>query len=181
MHKNKHKKKKIINIRWIMQIMLIAFIITIVFSVGSDTVLKSINPFISIFIAFFFVFTGVIFDMIGISVAKAHETPFHSMSSKKVKGAKVAVKLIRHAEKVSAFCADVIGDVCGVMSGSAGVVIAASLSSKYGYNLLITTLIATAVIAATTVGGKAMGKSFAIHKSETIVYEFAKVLSIFYK
>lgn len=189
-YKNKYDKKinkrdritkKLININWIIQISIIAFIITTIFSSGSDVVLTNINPYISIIIAFLFVFTGVLFDMIGISVARAEEKPFHSMSSKKIKGAKIAVKLIKNAEKVSAFCADVIGDVCGVMSGSAGIVIATSLSEKYNYNLFITTLIITGIIAATTVGGKAIGKSLAINKSEVIVYKFSKFLSIFEK
>ena len=39
----------------------------------------------------------------------------------------------------------------------------------------------TAIISALTIGGKAIGKSFAINKSDIILYEFAKIISNFYK
>ena len=37
------------------------------------------------------------------------------------------------------------------------------------------------LISALTIGGKAMGKSFAINKSDIILYGFAKFVSTFYK
>jgi hypothetical protein len=37
----------------------------------------------------------------------------------------------------------------------------------------------TALIASITIGGKAMGKSYAINKSEVIIYKFAKIISLF--
>ena len=55
---------------------------------------------------------------------------------------------------------------------------------KRSYFLIVTviiTLIVTALIAALTIGGKALGKSFAINKSNFILYEFAKIISNFYK
>ena len=45
---------------------------------------------------------------------------YHAMSSKKIKGAKKAVSFKKNADKVSSFCNDVIGDICGIISGSAG-------------------------------------------------------------
>ena len=103
------------------------------------------------------------------------------MSARKVKGAKVAVLFKKNADKVSSFCCDVIGDVCGIISGAAGVTITALLISNFQFDLLLTTLIVTGSISALTIGGKALGKSFAINKSNIILYEFAKVVAIFYR
>ena len=101
------------------------------------------------------------------------------MAAKKIRGSKTAIKLIQNAEKVSAFCNDVIGDVCGIISGSVGVLISAIISKETGINNSIVTLVLTALIAALTIGGKAMGKSYAINKSDVIIFKFAKLISIF--
>ena len=124
---------------------------------------------------------GILFDIIGVSVTSADEAVFHSMASRKVKGANIAVKFKKSSEKVSSFCCDVIGDICGIISGAATAAIAAILVLKYDFNPILTSLIVASIIASLTIGGKAIGKSFAINKSEIILYEFAKVVSIFYK
>ena len=103
------------------------------------------------------------------------------MSARKVKGAKVAVLFKKNADKVSSFCCDVIGDICGIISGAAGVTITTLLVTSYDFDLLLTTLFVTGIISSLTIGGKALGKSFAINKSNIILYQFAKFVSIFYR
>jgi CBS domain containing-hemolysin-like protein len=171
--------KKTVDFKWILTISFLAFIISLVFSGGSNFILDNVNVYFGLLIIILFIIIGVIFDMIGIAVASADEKPFHSMASKRVKGSRTAIKLIKNAEKVSAFCNDVIGDICNIISGSAGAVVAAQLSSKYHFDIVITALIVTALIASITIGGKAMGKSYAINKSEVIIYKFAKIISTF--
>ncbi|MDD4298824.1 MAG: CNNM domain-containing protein [Bacilli bacterium] len=173
--------KKAIDLKWIIQVSLMAFVISLVFSGGSGIVLESVNVLFGILIVIFFILVGVIFDMIGIAVASADQKPFHSMATKRVKGSKMAIKLIKNAEKVSAFCNDVIGDICNIISGSAGAVIAAGIASKYNIDAVIVALLLTAIIAALTIGGKAMGKSYAINKSEVIIYKVAKICNTFWK
>ena len=119
--------------------------------------------------------------MVGISITVADIKTFNSMATKKVRGAKLAVKLIKNSEKASSFCNDVIGDICGIVSGSAGVALAAILSSSNNFDMFITTLVITAIIAALTIGGKAIGKATAINKSTVILFEFSKIVSCFYK
>ena len=58
--------------------------------------------------------------MIGIAVTVATPKTFNSMATKNVRGARACINLIRKASKVSSFCNDVIGDICGILSGSAG-------------------------------------------------------------
>lgn len=181
---NKIKKrdrviKRTVDVKWIVRVSFISFILTIFLSGSSSVILSSVNIYVGVFIVFLFIMTGVIFDMIGIAVASADQKPFHSMASKQVRGAKTAIKLIKNAEKVSSFCNDVIGDICNIISGSVGAVIIIAIATKYNFDLALASLLGTSVIASLTVGGKAMGKSFAINKSEVIIYEFAKVINLF--
>ena len=126
-------------------------------------------------------FIGVVFDIIGVAVTAADEAVFHSMNSRKVKGANIAVKFKKNADKVSSFCCDVIGDVCGVISGTAATAISVLLVLNYNFNAILIALVVTGIISSLTIGGKAIGKSFAINKSEIILYTFAKIVYNFYK
>ena len=169
------------DIRWIVQIMVISFAISLVFSFASEMTLPNVHVVVGVLVVILFIILGLLFDMIGVAVTSADEKPFHSMNSRKVKGADIAVKFKKNADKVSSFCNDVIGDICGIVSGSAGAMIALSLSETLNIDKFIISLFVTAFIAALTIGGKAMGKSFAINKSNLILYEFAKFISYFYK
>lgn len=128
-----------------------------------------------------FIFIGVIFDAIGLSVATADDKIFHSMATKKVNGAKQAIKLINQKDKVSSFLNDVIGDICGVVSGSCGLAISLKLANIIEINPVLVTIITTSIISALTIGGKAFGKTIAINNCNEILFEFSKFLSIFSK
>lgn len=166
---------------WTIKIIIMAFMISFVFSSLSETIMPKVSLITSIIILIIFILIGIIFDMIGVAITTCDIKPFHSMSSKRIKYANTGIKLINNSAKVSSFCNDVIGDICGIISGSAGVLIASTLSSKFNLNLLITSLIITSTIAAFTIGGKAFGKQTAIKNSTNIVKTFAKVIHVFYK
>ena len=174
----KHKEKS--NIKWILLITFLSFTISIVFTFLSESILANANVFIGVLVVIIFILIGILFDMIGVAVTAASEKPFHSMSSKKIRGANIAVIFKKNAPKLSSFCNDVIGDVCGIVSGSAGVYIATYLSDYKLLPSLIASLLITGIIAALTIGGKALGKSMAINKSTFILYEFSKFISYFY-
>ncbi len=174
-------KKEKVNKKWILTIVSISFIISFTMSLISQMTIPNMSLWIGIILTLFFIGLGILFDIIGVSVTTADEAVFHSMNSRKVKGANVAVKFKKNADKVSSFCCDVIGDICGIISGAAGTSITAILVETFNWNLLITGLIVAAIIASLTIGGKAIGKSFAINKSAIILYEFAKFVSNFYR
>ena len=177
--KEKIKKEKV-NWKWITTIILLSFMISFGMSFISEVTISNLNLWLGIIITLLFILLGILFDIIGVSVTTADEAVFHSMNSRKVRGANVAVKMKKNADKVSSFCCDVIGDICGIVSGAAGTTIAASLITRYHMNMLLTSITVAAVIASLTIGGKAIGKSFAINKSSIILYEFAKFISNFY-
>ena len=180
--RRKEKKDKAKpDVKWIIKIMVISFVISMLFSFASELALPNVHISIGIIIVILFIFLGIVFDMIGVAVTSSDEKPFHSMNSRKVRGADIAVKLKKNADKVSSFCNDVIGDICGIVSGSAGALIALTLSNLLHIDKFLISLIVTAIIASLTIGGKAIGKSYALNKSNLILYEFAKFISYFYK
>ena len=173
------KKKNLVDYVWITKIIIIAFIISVTFSFISEMAIPNVSIVFGILIALIFILIGVMFDMVGVAVTAADESVFHSMASRNVKGAKIAVKLKKNADKVSSFCNDVVGDICGIISGSTGTVISLKIIEKLNANNILVTLIVVGIISAITIGGKAMVKGIAINKSNDILYKFARILSIF--
>ena len=181
MKKVKEKKKQFVDYKWITKIIVVSFAISVVFSFISETAIPNVNIFLGIILTLVFVLLGVIFDMVGVAVAAADESQFHSMASRRVKGAKMAVKLKKNADRVASFCNDVVGDICGIISGSTGAVIALKIIEKTNFNDMLITLTIMVIISALTIGGKAIEKGFAMKKSNQILFNFAKVLSVFSK
>ena len=171
-------KKKKSNTKWVITITLLAFCISFIFSLISELTLSKVNLILGIIILILFIAIGIVFDMIGVAVTSTAEQPLHAMSSKKIKGAKKAVLFKKNADKVSSFCNDVIGDICGIISGSAGVTITAAISESYNLDIFWVGLVITSIIASLTIGGKALFKGVAMKNSNQIVYITAKVISI---
>ena len=167
------------NFKWIITVLILSFVLSILMSLGSNMVIPKINIYVGIAIIVVFIAISIVFDMIGVAITAAEERPFHSMASKRVKGSTHSVKLLKNSDKLASICNDVIGDVCGVVSGSAGVLVADSISKTYNLNQSIVILITTALIASLTITGKACGKSVAINNSEKITFRVGKILSIF--
>ena len=123
------KKKKRNN--WPLIVTILAFTISLLFSFMSESVMPKVGIIVGIMILILFIFIGIIFDMIGVAVTSSNEEPLHAMSSKKIKGAKKAVSFKKNADKVSSFCNDVIGDICGTISVSVGVSVVRGLASTF--------------------------------------------------
>lgn len=170
-----------IDYKWIVKVSLIAFITSMVFTTFSETVVPNINIVFGIIVTILIVIIGVLSDMIGVAVTAASEKPFHAMASKKIKGSKTSIWLIKNASKVSSFCCDVVGDICGIISGSTGAVISINIYARLHLNSLLTTILVMAFISTITIGGKALEKAYAIKNSEKIIKIISKPLSIIIK
>ena len=174
------KKKKNKN-NWVIIVTILAFFISLLFSSLSQLLMPKVHIILGVIILLFFIALGIVFDMVGVAVTASDEEPLHAMNSKKIKGAKKAVNFKKNADKVSSFCNDVIGDICGIISGSAGVIISSGISSAFNINLLITNLVTTSLIASLTIGGKSLGKTTALKNNTKIINAFSKTIHIFYK
>ena len=174
------KRERNKHIRWAVTIFLITIFISGLISLISDEVMASSRLGVAFLILFVIIFVGIIFDIIGMAVATAEEKPFHSMAARKVPGAQEAIRLLRNAERVSSICNDVVGDICGVVSGSASATIASlilahvELDWPRGIGLLM-----SALAAGLTVGGKAVGKTIAVNSATEIVHTVGRILWAF--
>ena len=165
------------NLKWVITISIWTFITAGLFNSITETLAKNLDILLSFILLGTIILIGVLFDIIGIAVTSAEETPFHSMAANKVVGAKYAIKLIRNAGQVSNFCNDVIGDISGILSGALGTNIIYKLVNIYDLkNTIILSVTITSLIASLTVGGKAFGKSIAIRSSRDIIFKVAKIL-----
>ena len=173
--------KEYVDVKWVITISILSFILSLLMSFFSQEAIPNLPIILGILVTLFIIFIGILFDIVGVSVTASDEAIFHSMNSRKVPGAKVAVKLKKNAHKVSSFCCDVIGDICGIISGACVVAISLQLADNFNFNLLLTNLIIAAFVASLTIGGKAIGKCYAINKSDIILYYFSRILSVFYK
>ncbi len=171
------KKERNKTIRWVVTIFLVTIVISGTISFVSDEVMANSGIVTAFVILLAIILVGIIFDIIGMAVATADEKPFHSMAARKVPGAQNAIKLLRNAERVSSICNDVVGDICGVVSGSASATIAVQIlqNTEFGWPQLIS-LAMSALCAGLTVGGKAVGKTFAVNSATTIVHSVGKLI-----
>ena len=120
---------------------------------------------------------GIIFDIIGTAVLTANEATFHAKASNKITGSKESIKLIKNASNIANFCNDIIGDICGIVSGSMGAMIAIYFANKLSVNPTLTALIVSSIISSIMVGGKAIGKNIAVKKSDKIIFRVGKLLN----
>ena len=180
--RSKKSKKKKGRTGWIVAAFLMSFFITAALSAVSDKVVDLLPVAAAAPVLVLVIALGVIFDVIGLAVATADIKTFNSMAARRLKAGQKAVWLINNAEKVSSFCNDIVGDIAGVVSGATGAGMAIKMFSSMDADIaFLLTLSVTSLIAALTVGFKAVGKSFAIKHNEKIVLFAAKTLCGFRK
>lgn len=172
---SRHERRNAV--RWVAAVFLITVIVSGLISFLSDEILSSSGLLAAAVILLAIVFVGIFFDVIGVAVTSADEKPFHSMAARKVRGSQEAIRLLRNAERVSSICNDVVGDICGVVSGAASATIAVQVLQNFSFTYpRLITLLMSATIAGLTVGGKAVGKIIAIRSATEIVYGVGRLL-----
>ena len=147
------RKQKRKTALWVLIIFIVTIIVSSVISLISEEVMAGSGMLSAFIILFAIVLLGIMFDIVGVAVTSADEAPFHAMAARKVPGAKEAIRLLRKADKVSSICNDVIGDICGVVSGSAAATIAVQLLQTFTFSWeRLASLIMSAMVAGVTVG-----------------------------
>lgn len=163
--------------RWTINITIWAFMITVAINALTSNT-DRLGTAAAVVTLLLIILLGILFDLIGVAVSTASETPFHSMSAKKIAGAPESIWIIRHAHQIANFCGDVIGDVAGVISGAMSSVIVLDLSPKLNINPIILGLVVTGLAASLMIGGKSAGKGFAMIHNNTIVFLMGKTLHL---
>ncbi len=165
-------------LRWALTIFLVTIAVSATISFVSGEVMDRSSMAVAFLILLFIVAVGIVFDIVGVAVTSADEKPFHSMASRRVSGAREAIRLLRNAEKVSSICNDVVGDICGVVSGAASATIAARAIVYLNFSWpQLVSLGMSALVAGLTVGGKAIGKTVAMNSCTEIVFLVGRILA----
>jgi hypothetical protein len=177
--KVKEKRKKKRNL-WPLKAMLLAFVVSFAVNVVSELALDGAALWLAYIITVAIIVFGVFFDTIGTASTACELEPFLSMASRKVKGAKIAVKLCKDSDRVSSICNDIIGDITGIVSGICAASIAlnqfAGSENRFWLTILVYALVSTLAITL-----KAFAKRYAVTNSNQIIFATARFLSIFVK
>jgi len=153
------------------------FIVSILIFIASELLLRSVAFLLGLILLVIIIFIGILFDIVGVAAAAAEESALNAKAAKKIPGAREAVYLVKNADKVASFCNDVIGDISGTLSGGIGAALVYQLViSNPDINKLFMSSLMAGIVAALTVGGKALAKSFAIDNSTEIIFWAGKFL-----
>lgn len=170
--------------KWAIKIFFLAITMSCLFSFLSQTILSSMGVIMAVITIIFFIVISVVFDMIGVAITCTDEEYYLKRLGKE-KGAKVALTMKKNSEKVCSFCNDVVGDICGILSGASGACVILSITSHIASDgfVVIVSSIVSAVIAGLTIFSKALMKSYAINNANKFILKVGKIIenSFFYK
>lgn len=172
----KHKLKV-----WYVQIFFISLLLSILFAIVSELMLMHAKLVLAIVLLLFLILISVLFDIIGVAVAACSVKPLIELKTKGEKGASKALWLVKNADKVSCICTDVVGDICSILCGAAGVAISVIIVSKVdviNHDAFMSILISS-IIASLIILGKATGKSYAVNYASKVMLKVGKFLNLF--
>ncbi|MBC7766170.1 MAG: Mg2+ and Co2+ transporter CorB [Hyphomonadaceae bacterium] len=176
--RNTNGGHKRFNFKWLIIIVIWTFILSVTMDFSTSILMENVRVSQAFFVLIFIILIGIFFDIIGVAVTAAKEAPFHSLAARRTRGALQAIAMIRNAEKVANFCADVIGDITGILSGATAAVIAAQIALNYhSFSDLVMGLVITGMVASLTVGGKSLGKTYAMGNANQIVFRVALLIT----
>ena len=166
---------------WPLKVTIITLVLSAFFSFSTEIISSKSNLVVALLICIFLILISIIFDGIGVAATNCDIKPLTAMAARRVAGSRIAIRLVQNSEKVSSICCDVIGDICGVISGACSAAIVLRIVQYYGAGTwqLWISIIASALIAAITVGGKAVEKTIAIRNSKDLVMLTARLLAAF--
>lgn len=164
---------------WTIKITIITLCLAIVVSFITEITATKANLIISILLLCLLIVVAIIFDAVGVAATSCDLAPLLAMAARKIKGADIAVKLVKSAEKVANICNDVVGDMAGIISGACAAAIVLKFAADNPHMPLFNILISS-IVAAVTVGGKAFFKSVAIKNSKDMIMFASKIVGIFY-
>ena len=158
---------------------ILTFFLALIISGISNVIVEKCGFIVLLIITVLIVLLGIIFDIIGTAVLTANEATFHAKASNKIDGSKESIKLIKNSSNIANFCNDIVGDICGIVSGSMGAMIAIYAANNLNINNTLTTLLISSIISSIMVGGKAIGKNIAVKKSDEIIFLVGSIINKF--
>ena len=164
------------SVRWAFKALILSVSVSIVFGMFSQSLFPALPAFLSVLIIFFFIFISVLFDMIGVAFTTLSKNDLNGLSEPDSPLFETLSKLFENKDKISSFCGDIVGDICGILSGAGGVSLVYNMHfSDINVNF-IATCITSSVIAGLTIFGKAVMKGYAVQNCKNVAYMTAKTI-----
>ncbi|MDR1093852.1 MAG: hypothetical protein LBL66_06855, partial [Clostridiales bacterium] len=129
---NKHGKSK--RSYWWIKVFFLTLALSAAFGFISETVLTRTHFIVAAVVLLVFMVVNVVCDVLGTAVATCEVEPFQSMAARKIKGAKTALRILKHAEKFNNITNDVVGDICAVVGGAMGVALVRQIIKPYEWD-----------------------------------------------
>lgn len=167
------------NIKGSLLITILTFLIAILVTLGSQLQIEYVSLIPAIIILLIIIFIGIISDMIGVAATAASIKTFNARAAKRLFGAKEALFLVKHADRVASLMCDIVGDICGTVSGATGAIIVLRIITVWGGSEGFINLIVIGLVAALTVGGKSFFKAYGIKSADEIIYFVGKIIAAF--
>lgn len=166
---------------WTIKITVVTFVLSAFFSFISE--LTSSNAHVSVMAILLIVLVAlsIVTDAIGVAATSCDLAPLLAMASRKEPGSKKAIMLVKNAERVSNICCDVIGDICGIISGACTIALVIEITADSPTANYWVSILLSSIVAAVTVGGKSFFKTIAVNNSKELIMFVARILSVFSK
>ena len=161
---------------WSVKIFILSICLSVVFSTISQSLFPTLPNILSVVVILFFIALSTIFDMIGVAIASTNKEKLKKDQFKDCW--QTANKLCDNTEKVSSFCCDVVGDICGILSGAGGVSLVLNLDIKDANLYLLVTCLVSSLIAGLTIFAKAIMKKKAVQKAEQVLLTTCQFLNV---
>ncbi len=179
--RGKKKRRVPLWLSWGLTILFLSFALSVLFSFLTEISVNGSPFYVCLIVLLVLLVLNIGCDIIANAVVSCEPEGFNAMASRKIRGAKRAVTFCRNSEKIASIFSDVVGDICGIISGSAGAVLAGYYVFNDSIEGMIISILISAVIGALTVGGKAFGKPISIKYNFKITFGFAKFTTFFVK
>lgn len=165
---------------WTIKITVITLFLSALFSFASELASTKAHFSIMIILLLFLISLSIAADAVGVAATSCDLAPLLAMASRKEPGSKRAIMLVKNAEKVSNICCDVIGDICGIVSGACALAIVIEITADMGETLnMVISVLMSGVVSALTVGGKSLFKSVAVNNSKELILLTARIIDVF--
>ena len=164
--------------RWALFITGISFVLSFSITFVSEVFMRSMGLGVALIALFVLIGLGIAADIVGTAITAAEEKPFVAMAAKRIAGAKQSIWLIRRADRISNILNDVVGDITSIVSGAAGSAIVYYLM-EFGISNTLGTMLMSATNAALIIGGKALGKHFALSRSHDVIAFVGRTIAAF--
>ena len=166
---------------WLLFILVFSFTIALGIGLASEA-FQANSVIVCVIIICVLILIAFIGDVFAMSVTYADLENFNAMASRKIRGAKTCIRLVKNRDRVASILSDILGDVCATVAGAIGAGLSIIITNGENFSTFQRILVFAAVSAAIASVGvfvKAIAKRIGMKHSTKIVLFLGRCLSLF--